>query len=280
MKKSPLLLLILAVFIAGCTANIPFISGQGGSGVIFKDFSTLDTNVEPDTPVTLNLAVANTGTEQARGVTAQLYYLPEGVNVQQGKTQSFGDLNGANPSRQISGEENSFQWTLTAPAKDTDMQYNPKVRISYGYTTVVNLRLKAVTIDWYKQKKEKGGIDGTPQQTGGPLTITATSVNSLISGGKAAVTFSIQNNGGGRVYSGGSPTGDSVDSLSYSVSGGSVSCRPNPVRLMNDGTSNKVVCTIYVSTSDPVVPIDLTFKTDYNYYIDRSTTFTVLQKLE
>jgi hypothetical protein len=270
--KKKLLLLIFTVFLSGCISGI---TGGGGSGVIISSFSPSDSTAEPGTPVLLQLIVSNTGSQRADGVNVQLLGLTDEWGISPGRFQSIGSLFGADPARgNNQGEERPITWTVTGPSKDVQLSYEATVRLSYSYSTTLDAEMKAVGINYYQQTKTKSGIV-QQKASGGPLSITAKTTSVAISGGQIPVTFEIRNTGSGRVFSGGSPDVNSLDRIGVSVSG--ASCPTTDLRLIK-GQSALVYCTIPTGGVDTFKIIPLTIKTSYNYYVDATTSISILPR--
>jgi hypothetical protein len=279
MKKLILLLLISAVFLSGC--QLPGgqvgLVGKGTQGVIIKSFSPSDTNVEPNTPVLLTLIVSNVGSEKANNVNSELFGLTDEWRIDEGRIQPIGELFGTDPSRGVNqGEERPVIWTAYGPEKNVELSYDTTVRVTYTYDTELDATVKAVSSDYYQQKKEKSQIQ-SQKTTGGPLTITAKVTAVSISGARIPIRFEIQNSGGGRVYLGGSPTVNNLDRLVVSVTG--ANCQRNDLRLIQ-GKSYVLYCTIDTGavSNYKLIPIKLT--TIYNYFVDSTTSVTVLSKAQ
>ena len=276
MKKLVILLLILVVFLSGCsTSGTTGLVGSGTQGVIIKSFSPSDTTVEPKTPVLLTLLVSNVGSQKATNVNTQLMGLTDEWSIPDGRSQFIGDLFGTDPSRGVTqGEERAITWTLTGPQKNVQLSYEATVRVTYTYTSEASGMVKAVSSDYYQQKKVKSEIQ-SPKSTGGPLTITPKMTSVSVSGGSMPIRFEIQNSGGGRVYSGGSPTVGNLDRLTVSVQG--ASCSRTDVRLIQ-GKSAVLYCTINAGGISDFKLVPFTLSTTYNYFVDSTTTITVLPK--
>jgi len=275
MKKLVILLLILVVFLSGCSSGTTSLVGSGTQGVIIKSFSPSDTTVEPNTPVLLTLLVSNVGSQKATGVNANLMGLTDEWSIPDGRSQFIGDLFGTDPSRGVTqGEERAVTWTLTGPQKNVQLSYEATVRVTYTYTSEVSGMVKAVSSDYYQQKKVKSEIQ-SPKNTGGPLTITPKMTSVSVSGGSMPIRFEIQNSGGGRVYSGGSPSVGNLDRLSVSVSG--ASCSRTSVTLIQ-GKSAVLYCTINTGGISDFKLVPFTLSTTYNYFVDSTTSISVLPK--
>src|SRR3989338_6144128 len=274
MKKSKLLFFVFTVFLSVCISGIN-IGGGGGAGVIVKSFSPSDSTAEPNAPILLQLIVANTGSQRANGVTAQLLGLTDEWGISPGRYHTIGSMFCADPARGNNrGEETPITWTLTGPAKDVQLSYEATVRVSYSYTSTLDAQMKAVSADYYQQTKTKSGIV-QQKTTGGPLSITAKATSVAISGGQIPIIFEIRNTGRGSVYSGGSPDVNSLDRLGISVSG--AFCPTSDVRLIK-GESATIYCTISAGGTNTfkIVPISVT--TSYNYYTDATTSINVLPR--
>lgn len=196
-------------------------------------------------------------------------------SIPDGRSQFIGDLFGADPSRgNNQGEERPVIWTITGPQKNVQLSYEATVRVTYTYNSEIDGMIKAVSSDYYQQKKIKSDIT-SQKTTGGPLTITAKITAVSVVGGSIPVRFEIQNSGGGRVYTGGAPSVGNLDRLYFSVQG--ASCPKTDVILIQ-GKSYVMYCTIYTGAFTDFRLLPFTVSTTYNYFVDSTTSITVLPR--
>jgi len=262
MKRLLIFLLLILVFLAGCTT-----SGGGGSGVIIRSTSILpDGSVEPGIPISLNTIVQNSGIGTARNVRLEIVGLTDEWLISPGRTQNIGDMFAADPSRNSPGSETSVDWTLTAPGKSNDITYSGYVRLTYSYETTLDAQIQAVSSNEYKQSGQKGGIV-SQSVTSGPISISVTAPNAIISGGtgRIPIQFSIQNIGSGKVRS---------DRLTLTITG--ATCSRTDVTLI-EGTSASLSCSINTAGVNDLKNFPISVKTSYEYRIESPISITVLK---
>jgi hypothetical protein len=265
MKKfMPMILLFLVVFLAGCVGQ----SGtSGGPGVVVTSFSASSSTAEPGTGVSFYLTVENKGDVDANNVQAELMGLPQTEWNIPNRVQSIGQLVAPQPSRGMNqGGVGDISWDLMAPAgKNVDIPYEATVRVTYDYTSSLDAQISAVSTDWMKQKNDKGGIK-FQKSSSGPVSIKLIAPSTIISSGRIPVQFQITNTGSGGI------TGEV---LTFSVSG--VDCQRTDVRLPK-GRTGALYCSIITGGVSTYNVYEIGISTSYNYYIDQTTSVTVLRK--
>jgi len=266
MKKIILLLpLVFVVLLSGCVGQAPT-----KEGVKINTFSYDPTSpVEPGYPVYVRLELENVGGALAKGVTADII----GINdwtPSTGRLQSIGDLDYKDESRGITqGGIGYAEWELTPPERQVQIPYDINVRVQYGYSTTFEGRVAAQTIDYYRQTGKKTGLL-FQKSTNGPITITVSAPNTIISAKKIPIVFTIKNEGSGRVLG---------DKLKFTTSTG-LSCRIDTVTL-SGGKSGTLFC--YLSTpleqSEQYKEYYFSITSVYNYSTEKTTSIQVLPKL-
>ncbi len=171
-------LIMLIVLSSGCV-----FPGGGGETVKFGPGVRIIT-WEPDLKgqpylsgdrVKLLLKVQNMGEYDAKDVRAELY----GISLTEWgavwSEEDLGDLKAANEQYNTPGETRTKQWILEAPVlpKGTEVLYEPKVRVSYDYTTVATKPVTIVDADELRRLIHQGKtIPGEPTRyTSGPLSV-------------------------------------------------------------------------------------------------------------
>lgn len=262
MKRWIIFLLPIFVFLAGCTTS------GGGSGVIIKSVNILpDGSVEPGMTLSLNALVENSGFGTARNVRLEIIGLTDEWLISPGRTQNIGDMFASDPSRNSPGSEQSVDWALTAPGKSNDITYTGYVRLTYSYETTLDAQIQAVSMGEYKQNpKNKGGVV-SQSVTSGPISISVTAPNAIISSGtgRVPIYFSIQNIGSGKVRS---------DMLSLTVTG--ATCSRTDVTLI-EGKSASLSCSINTAGVSDLKNFPISIRTNYEYRIESPFSITVLK---
>jgi hypothetical protein len=265
MKKPTLLvLLFLIVFLAGCVGQ----SGiSGGPGVVVTGFSASPSTAEPSTNVEIVLTVENKGDVNAENVNAELMGLPQTEWNIPNRVQSIGELVAPQPSRGMNqGGVGDIVWDLMSPlGKNVDIPYEATVRVTYDYTSSLDAQVSAVSTDWMRQKNDKGGIK-FQKSSSGPVSIKLIAPSTIISSGRIPVQFQITNTGSGGI------TGEA---LTFSVSG--VDCPRTDIRLPK-GRTGALYCSISTGGVTTYDVFQIGISTSYNYYIDQTTSITVLRK--
>lgn len=285
MKKPVILLsLILVVFLAGCVGTKV---GSGTQGVIITSFSPDTTTTETGINVTFTLVVENKGEQSATGVVAQLFGLSPDWNQQAitfPSSQIPTTLQGADVSGGMPGEMASGYVTVTPIAsKATDTTYDANVRVAYTYRTISESLLRVATSDYVKSITPPGGQSTqtfgiiSSKTTSGPLTVNVKTRTATIPPGttQVSLSFEIQNVGGGRTFDGTvtmTPAINNLDQIDWSgaCSGGG--------KLVG-AKSRIITCTITLPSFTNFVEIPVKLQIDYNYFVDSSTSVTVLKTL-
>lgn len=266
MKRLVIFLLPMLVLLAGCTTM-----GGSGSGVIIKSTSILpDGDVEPGMALSLNTVIQNGGVGTAKNVRVEIVGLTDEWSVSPGRTQNVGDMFAADPSRNSPGSETSVDWTLIAPGKSNDITYTGYVRLTYNYETTLDAQIQAVSMEEYKQNPQNKGGVASQSVTSGPISISVTAPNAIISGGtgRVPIYFSIQNIGSGKVRN---------DKLALTITG--ATCSRTDVTLI-EGKSASVSCSINIAGVNNLKNFPISVRTTYEYRIESPFSITVLKTPE
>ncbi len=275
-----LFLLVLTVFLAGCVGQPSGGPAAGTSGVIIKSFSSDLKETEPGVPIILSLLVKNVGAKQATSVSTELIGLTSEWTISPDRTQTISDLSPPDPDRGITeGQEDFKTWTLTGPAKNTKLSYDANVRVYYTYETVSETLFRIVTYDYFRQANDRGGVQ-ISKTTGGPLSVTFKAPNTVISSNEVSIQFEIQNSGGGRAYkSDTKPTTANLDIVSVSVSGTKDCTTARDVRLI-DGKTGRLYCKVSTAGVSNFEDKTVVATIRYRYYVESSTSISVLPSVE
>jgi hypothetical protein len=169
-------------------------------------------------------------------------------------------------------------WTLNAPQKETVTVYDGIARLTYSYTTKVELTMRAVSLSYYRQTGTLGGIV-SQSQTSGPLKVDIRVPTSILSGATLPIQFEIKNVGEGRAYNAEAPEGTALDTVNVltSSSKGALNC-PSTVKIIQGrGLLSCSLTELAPGTSFEDVDASITLT--YNYFVDKSFSITVLPPL-
>jgi len=272
------LFLLLVVFFSGCIGT----TTTGGNGVVIESFSVLGGNeVQPNTPVTLSLAIRNTAAGTARGVAAELIGVPTDIYLSSGmQTQFVPDLMGPITAGGTTTKGDSAQifWTLVAYEKDVDVKYTLSAVVKYNYEAQLTAQAKVVTQDYLYRTNEKSEITSQGSNAG-PVSIKATMPSITSSGGEMPIIFEFNNAGSGSAYTYGSqPTIENLGLLQFTLSG-AYCPGGNQVRLPKGKGSNTVTCRLSTAGIRDKQTYSITLNMMYSYILDSSTTVTVKGRL-
>ena len=286
-KELILFSLLSIVFLAGC-ARGP--SVPSGAGVIITSFTPDVQEVDAGSDVTFVVNLKNTGGKTSGAGTALFFGLSSDWTPA-AQVKDVPTLAPADPGLGLTGEETSIDLTSkisSSAAKNTDVTYDASVRVLYGYTTTVDTLLRFVKSDYLRTAPNTPKGVQSSTSTAGPLLVTAFARTPSISADKtdARVQFEIQNIGPGRVFGGNIPTDgivaaaslDEIKSITVKQGDASLPCGQSDVRLAG-GKSKVISCDITVGNLVNFKDIALKVDIDYNYFIDSTTTVTVLKGL-
>ena len=268
------LILFGIIFLSGCTTIPGFGPSGGGNGVVISNLVATPSPADPGVPIVLQLTLKNQGSETAGNVIADLLGLTNEWGISPSKTVGVGNLYGEQKSTQgatIPGQETDVVWTLVGPAKTVEFPYPIKVRVLYTYSTSGDGQIRAVSTDYLRQSGDKGGSNFV--STSSPIKVSMAVDSSVFSVARVPVMFTFTNAGGGRVFSGTSPSGQSLDQIFISTSG--VYCPANVVRLTNNGQSGVARCYIDTGGVASFANFPVSITSTYSYFVDKDVTITV-----
>lgn len=272
---------IFSGFGGGATAT-PIGVGPGAAGVMITSFTANPPTIEGGDSATFTMTVQNNGGIEATNVQYDIFGLSDSNSWSGKQTAQTGlsTLAFADFTRQIPGETTVQEWESTSVKKNTDITYPITGRVDYKYKTEADLLLTLFGRD-NPNIKNTGIIQSTIGQiavTTGPIAITPKGTIPLI--GKSTtefrVTFDINNNGGGRPYSGSKTT--DLDKIKISAQGCTLTGETT-IRLINKVKT--VSCTVKPSiSSDGQETKSLKLTLDYNYIVESTANVKVLKQPE
>lgn len=287
-------LVFVVVFLSGCTDG-GTTSGTS-TGVIITGFSPDISEIYSGDEVMFYLSVENVGEEDASSVSARIFGLGtdwsgNDWSTTAGKTKTLsGTLEASQPEYDVSGGMTDFQWSITSPANlKVDNTYSAGVRLYYTYGTTALGNIKIYNNDYlrsnpdeYEKVMSSSGIDSFTV-TDAPVDIELTGLaRPLIystTGQKASITVLLSNIGQGTVYDT-SETDRKVTVKSITVNNQVCDTNANNqvVTLPRSGKKS-IACQFTLPYVDSYTTIPVEIEVSYNYFLDSSTSITVLKSL-
>lgn len=317
MKKLLFLLLIIPfVFLAGCTmigqdacSQNPTSCQGVPAGVIIKEFSPDFSEIMSGESVTFNIFMENIGGSEATGIKALLFGLnPDEWKATEPWEQDLDSLMAADPERNLAGGTYGFSWEVQSPENlRVTNPYTANIRVHYKYFTyskatfhfITNDYLYSLPTDQRDAESKSAGLSKISTTPSAPITITITAGSRalIVYKDEEAFTFqiTIKNAGGGNPFN--------VDASSYppvlkddlykvkvkisTVEWPQISC--SSLTGVTEGTitltrgEQKTLSCIATVNKNKIATaggkVDYTMDIDlnYGYFIDRSTSITVLK---
>lgn len=299
-KELMLLSVISIVFLAGCAGR----GGEAptGAGVIITSFVPDVQSVDAGSTVSFIVNLKNVGGKTSGVGKALFFGLSNDWTLDPATgLKNVPTLAPADSSLGLPGEETSIDFSATiagTAAKNADVTYDASVRVMYGYTTTVDTLLRFVKSDFLRTAPNTPKGIQSSTATAGPLLVTAAARTPTLSAASTTgrVQFEIQNIGPGRVITDVPTDGivpatslDIIKTIEVTGVGGGGKCAGTPesggkVTLSNQrlagGKSKVISCDIavpdLVNFKDSALKVTLT----YSYFVDSTTTITVLKALE
>jgi hypothetical protein len=281
--------------ISGITPGAPVGTvGPGTQGVVIQRFfpeaSAVETVAGENENFVYTAIIKNLGEVEATNVKAELVGgLGAGQVSEELRGRDSDVLAPADPQRNIPGEETTATWALNLPdSLRTDVSYTTTARVTYKYSTVNNILFRVVNREFVRQAAAPGVQQ--PAQSGiisakttlGPFSIVATSRTTVLAGdsGDIRITYQITNTGGGRAFT--DAIGDDKILVKVTPIGANLvnpeTCN-NVKHRLSQGTTKILTCTIRVSGVTTFTEIPISLELQYNYYVQQSTSITILKKL-
>jgi len=306
----PLLLLIVAIGIAGC-AGIGALQGGGREGlecsgagatdgIAIVDFSFDFNEIYGSESVGMTLTSENVGGASGILESYQLFGMDFGSGALQWQITPNSaatpgvTLDAPNYDLNIPGGIDSRVFTLTAPAGltvETPFTLNGRITSSYstsfsGILTVVSSTyLQSLPIEERKALIQSGGLSAQCW-TGGPLRVEAAAGTHFVDpSGTKNIRFKVTNVGVGAPFY--STTGytysDITPSTMYKIyvnpiSTGNVQCTGGEYTLSR-GETGSFTCTFVAPSFTNKVDFPFQIDIDYGYWVDRSASIKVLRPL-
>lgn len=271
--------LIVSIFLAGCTG----IGGRSatGAGIIVKEFSiepsTIDSGIQ-NQQIVFTINLQNQGGRKAENIQVSLFGLSSSdFNYPSSVTISPNTLRPANPDQGLPEGEMGFgtaQITYVGGARANTLTFPLTVRVTYDYSTYVEGLVKIVSLQYYRQTKEKSGIQQL-KYSAGPISVEAKAPSAAYGVGDAYIYLYLRNTGNGRPY-----LGDLNNLDMVSISGSGINCNPNQVRIP-PGSPALVSCTISgLQAGQQYTTKSFRVEISYKYLYDIPATITVLKAVE
>lgn len=282
-----------SVFRAGVPTVIGTV-GAGTKGIVISSFipevAALETVADQNENFIYTITVKNLGEQKAEALTATMV---GGLGNGTAEGLSNIELRGGDPLQKIQGEEATGSWSVNLPdPRDTDITYTSTARVSYRYKTVNEVLVRIVNRDFLRQSTVAGAQQTvqsgvlSQKTTDGPLSVSATTRTPFIAAteGDVIINYEITNVGGGRTFID-SITSENLDKVKVTQTtgtGGAVQtaeCKNAFVHRLSAGTRKVLSCTVHVTGVTTFVEVPITLTIDYSYFVQASTSVTVLRKI-
>jgi hypothetical protein len=297
----PLILLIGAVILSGCTT-----SGGGttatGNGIVIQDFSFDYTPIYSGDQIGLNIELQNIGGEigTLKKVTVfgqdfttsadpLKWSISNTGELTQILTSPEGDLYPPDSTTGFEGDIWTYQWLITAPndvKAPTDYEF--QVRSEYSYTTEYSGTIRIVSANYLRTLSatdrenliKEGGVVSS-SVTAGPLNLAAASGRHFIvqSGAGAttsSVKFKVTNVGSGYPYN--AVLTDPASLYLVRITGtDGLSCTKTDF-LLARGKTGTFSCDIDIPAEGSITnKLDKNFRItlSYDYFVDSAASITV-----
>lgn len=277
--------------LGGFGGNYAGIVGPGSQGVVITSFTKDAQIVEKNVPVIFTLQIENKGEVEARGVRATIFGLPSRDWTLSRETFDIPTtLDPADISNNIPGQVETADVEAEPIAKKaTDTTYTVGVRVRYDYKSEFEGLLRVASKDYIRSistpgTSQQGVSIVSSKTTAGPFTITArTRTTTIDSGvGTIRVTFDITNTGGGRAFEKGAtiPTISNLDRITIS-GGDNTQCETSGTTRLISARTKTITCSVNADVpAEGFENIPFGIKIEYAYFIDSTTTVTLLKGQE
>ena len=300
---SILSLIILVIFISGCTTQITTGGGSTKNGVVITEFAFENAPVYTEENVGLRLEVQNVGGNAAVLKKIQIYGVDFGTDDDDWSTTSGDEildefdeeLYKPDPDFDLEGAKFDHEWRLKVPKKVfAETKYDFAVRIDYDYGTTYTGIIRLVDEDYLQSLSDEernklygsGGIISS-KLTNGPISIIPFEGRHFIVDELTARTiqFKVENVGTGYPYicdDGTDCVSDDDNAKKYYLTirdepNNIVKCGDREIKL-SSGKSHILYCTFDPEqVGDFINKVDKTFQIEfeYSYYIDGYTSVVV-----
>lgn len=195
--------ILLIAFLAGCeeilrigTPEKPEIAKGVMIDVLYKpEVKSLD-------ELTLNINVTNDGDSTAKKIKIELRGLTEEWKVD-GKTFvgiDFKEIESLGHKIAAKGESKSISWQLIAPSKIVEFEYPFEIKVSYDYSTIYEGLFKVVSLEYSKEKGDKGAIlESANSRAPVHVEIKMLEEGFVVKDGKVRVVVHVKNVGDGEI---------------------------------------------------------------------------------
>ena len=281
-------------------------------GLVINDFFVSENRILDDESVIFSLEVENKGGTTATSVEAILAGIPgwEDADPKNADSLSPPDLTIQPP---MPGEFKIFEWELAAPSElgqGVEHSYDVTGRVTYDYKTTAAITIPGYSKTEYRRMTEEGKGEpntvqvsntvGTEGSGGAPVKVDITPKNVIIfkkdEGEDKTMSYRLVfRNVGSGVPIGENEDGEQEDGIIDgtvklsgpaefgdclgSEGGTDVEIQPGDVKLRRKGTAEKL-CEIRILDDQwgeaDLNTVSLSFDLDYQYFIDKTATVTVV----
>ena len=283
-----LLLVTIVIFISGCARQAGI---QANNGLSIIEFSPDLDVIGSTTPITISLIVENIGERNANFLKGELIGLDDwNWGTETRKKNMATKLTAADLAGNLPGGQDSSEWKIVSPSKQFNQKYDFFARLSYLYQTNSLILLKAIGTDYFKSlpKEEQAKIQQgivSISTTKGPLEVSAKAQQTFLTQGtRLPIEIEIKNVGTGRTFLGNPPEKSNqectvgLDCVEVIVEGVS-ECSKNHVKL-TIGKTGRLVCYLDTSTATLLQTFSIDMTINYNYFIEKTSSITVLKSIE
>jgi len=287
--------LILAVVLSGCVGQP---TASTTAGVIIKGFAANPPEAEFGSLVFFTATIKNVGEQEATNVLVKLIGLTdEWTKEAQGESRiddqwrSGAKLAGAEtdklfpaiPARGFTeGEEVFKEWKAFPPQKDVELSYGVTARLEYNYQTVSESLIRIVSISYFRQTNNAGGLIDS-KTSGGPFVVGVFPTSTVIGERSSKMTLQIEvrNVGGGKASFNTAIDSVNVNTFSRLVGDSSKNFKidgcSKTVKLV-DSKVGRIICEVTLPEPSPYIDMPLVVKVDYKYFVDNTIQVKVLPK--
>ncbi len=294
MKTSiiPVLGIVLAVIVSGCTDTASSSGGTGGS-VVVKSFVADNTAIRGADKIALSAEIVNTGDSRATDVKVQLLELD---TTSTASATQWGLISGSKQDNIVlrinqPGEEaipKQLNWRVQAPLLPAGVtqSYQATARVSFRYSTTAIKQIQLVTFDEFQRLKDKGETlpVASVQPSNGPLGIDVR-VNEPVRIESGSETFmlviEVTNLAGGNAYFGTDPNAVADNwnfvKLTLALPGGlAMNDRDDCASLsgsglkaeLSKGKQFKIACEVSATAPLAALSKTVSVKAEYGYFVD------------
>jgi hypothetical protein len=285
--KKLLLILVLVFLLSGCVEQPVNVEKKVNDGIMIKDFSFDSSTVYENDNIGLNFEVQNVG--EYAGTLQRIIIFGGWPDIDYDDSPNK-VLVPSDSNTGFEGEGYSFRNKYPAPEVDSKIGYTVGTRIIYSYQTTYSGTLRIMTDRYLETLPENernglinsGGIVSS-SVTGGPLVVRPMQSKSFIiydnsESVSSTIVFEVDNVGSGFPNDGITVNEESMYIVSIDDQYGIDDCNldeSTDIKL-SKGKKRLFSCSFDKSGITSKEDILFSITLGYNYYVDRSTSITVL----